>query len=285
MKTILDMLRKSTTTAKIGLFIVLVWILCAVFAPFISPHDPEAVDIMQRMKPPAWQDGGSMEHVLGTDEMGRDVLSRLIYGARISLVIGVCSVVVGMTIGVVLGLLAGYIGGWVDAVIMRLVDMMLAFPFTFLALCLVAVLGSSLENVIIVLGITGWASYTRTVRAQVLSVREREFIRASTTIGCKDGRILFKHILPSVIDSAIILATMEMGSAILSEASLTFLGMGVPPSIPTWGNMISSGRQYIYTAWWLTTLPGLAIFIVCLGINFIGDWARDIRDPRLRGVK
>ena len=134
-------------------------------------------------------------------------------------------------------------------------------------------------------GITGWASYTRTVRAQVLSVREREFIRASTTIGCKDGRILFKHILPSVIDSAIILATMEMGSAILSEASLTFLGMGVPPSIPTWGNMISSGRQYIYTAWWLTTLPGLAIFIVCLGINFIGDWARDIRDPRLRGVK
>lgn len=285
MKTILDMLRKSTITAKIGLFIVLVWILCAVFAPFISPHAPEAVDIMQRMKPPAWQDGGSMEHVLGTDEMGRDVLSRLIYGARISLVIGVCSVVVGMTIGVVLGLLAGYIGGWVDAVIMRLVDMMLAFPFTFLALCLVAVLGSSLENVIIVLGITGWASYTRTVRAQVLSVREREFIRASTTIGCKDGRILFKHILPSVIDSAIILATMEMGSAILSEASLTFLGMGVPPSIPTWGNMISSGRQYIYTAWWLTTLPGLAIFIVCLGINFIGDWARDIRDPRLRGVK
>ena len=285
MKTILDMLRKSIITAKIGLFIVLVWILCAVFAPFISPHAPEAVDIMQRMKPPAWQDGGSMEHVLGTDEMGRDVLSRLIYGARISLVIGVCSVVVGMTIGVVLGLLAGYIGGWVDAVIMRLVDMMLAFPFTFLALCLVAVLGSSLENVIIVLGITGWASYTRTVRAQVLSVREREFIRASTTIGCKDGRILFKHILPSVIDSAIILATMEMGSAILSEASLTFLGMGVPPSIPTWGNMISSGRQYIYTAWWLTTLPGLAIFIVCLGINFIGDWARDIRDPRLRGVK
>ena len=285
MKTILDMLRKSTITAKIGLFIVLVWILCAVFAPFISPHAPEAVDIMQRMKPPAWQDGGSMEHVLGTDEMGRDVLSRLIYGARISLVIGVCSVVVGMTIGVVLGLLAGYIGGWVDAVIMRLVDMMLAFPFTFLALCLVAVLGSSLENVIIVLGITGWASYTRTVRAQVLSVREREFIRASMTIGCKDGRILFKHILPSVIDSAIILATMEMGSAILSEASLTFLGMGVPPSIPTWGNMISSGRQYIYTAWWLTTLPGLAIFIVCLGINFIGDWARDIRDPRLRGVK
>ena len=151
MKTILDMLRKSTITAKIGLFIVLVWILCAVFAPFISPHDPEAVDIMQRMKPPAWQDGGSMEHVLGTDEIGRDVLSRLIYGARISLVIGVCSVVVGMTIGVVLGLLAGYIGGWVDAVIMRLVDMMLAFPFTFLALCLVAVLGSSLENVIIVL--------------------------------------------------------------------------------------------------------------------------------------
>ena len=190
-----------------------------------------------------------------------------------------------MTIGVVLGLLAGYIGGWVDAVIMRLVDMMLAFPFTFLALCLVAVLGSSLENVIIVLVLLAGLPIRARCARRCSRCASVSYLRASTTIGCKDGRILFKHILPSVIDSAIILATMEMGSAILSEASLTFLGMGVPPSIPTWGNMISSGRQYIYTAWWLTTLPGLAIFIVCLGINFIGDWARDIRDPRLRGVK
>jgi peptide/nickel transport system permease protein len=167
---------------------------------------------------------------------------------------------------------------------MRIVDVMLSFPFIFMALVLMAVLGSGLTNVIVVIGITGWVPYARTVRAQTLSLKEREFITASDTIGCNDMRIILKHILPNIIDSAIILGTLEMSSAILSEASLTFLGMGIPPSMATWGSMVASGREYIYTAWWITALPGLAIFLVCLAINFVGDWVRDVRDPRLRST-
>lgn len=277
-------LRKSTRTAKFGLVIIVLWILCAILASFIAPHEPNEVDIAKRFIPPVWQENGSAEHIFGTDEMGRDVLSRLIYGAQVSMIVGILSVVIGMGIGVILGLVSGYMGGMTDTIIMRIVDMMLSFPFIFMALCLMAVMGSSLLNVILVLGITGWVSYTRTIRAQVLSVKEREFVRAANTIGCKGSRVLFKHILPSVVDSAIILATMEMSSSILAEASLTFLGMGIPPSIPTWGNMIATGRQYIYSAWWLTAIPGVAIFLVCLSINFVGDWLRDVRDPRLRGV-
>ena len=284
MKGIASILKHSTFTAKLGLVIVVIWLFCAIFAEALAPYGANDVDISKRFVPPMWEEGGSSNHVLGTDQMGRDVLSRLIYGAQVSIIVGFMSVIVGLIIGIVLGLVAGYMGGWVDSVIMRMVDLMLSFPFIFLALCLVAVLGSSLFNVILVLGITGWVPYARTIRAQVLSVKEREFVRAAHTIGCKDTTVLFKHILPSVIDSAIILGTMEMGSSILAESSLTFLGMGVPPSIPTWGNMIASGRQYIYTAWWLTAFPGITLFLVCLSINFVGDWIRDIRDPRLRGV-
>ena len=194
------------------------------------------------------------------------------------------SVIVSMAIGTTLGLLAGYFGGWADSVIMRACDAMLAFPFIFMALCFMAVLGTGLNNVIIVLGITGWTSYARTIRSQTLSLREREFVRAAGTSGSRRGRILVRHILPNILDQAIVLGTLEMGTSILSEASLTFLGMGVPATIPTWGNMIATGRQYIYTAWWLTTFPGIAIFLVCLAINFVGDWIRDVRDPRLRGT-
>ena len=264
--------------------IIILWILCAIFADVIAPYGPNDVNIMLRMKPPAWMDGGSSAHLLGTDEVGRDVLSRLIYGCQISLIVGLMSVVVSLIIGTTLGLVSGFFGGKVDAVIMRACDVMLAFPFIFMALCFMAVLGSGLKNVIIVLGITGWMSYARTVRGQTLSLREREFVRAAATSGCKKTRVMFRHILPNVIDQAIVLGTLEMGTSILSEASLTFLGMGVPATIPSWGNMIASGRDYIYTAWWLTTFPGLVIFLVCLSINFVGDWIRDVRDPRLRGA-
>jgi len=277
------LLKKSTRTAKFGLVIILLWLICAIFAPLLAPYGPNDVDIMKRFVPPAWQEGGSSEHLLGTDEMGRDVLSRLVYGSRVSFVVGVMSVVFSMVLGTSLGLLAGYCGGWVDTVIMRAVDVMLSFPFIFMALLLMSVLGSSLTNVILVLGITGWVPYTRTIRAQTLSLKEREFVTASDTSGCSSFRIVFRHILPNVIDNAIILGTLEMATAIMAEASLTFLGLGVPPSVPTWGNMIATGRQYIYTSWWLTTLPGIVIFLVCLSINFVGDWVRDIRDPRLRG--
>ena len=200
------------------------------------------------------------------------------------MIVGLGSTIISFFIGTLLGLLSGYFGGKVDTVIMRIVDVMLAFPFIFLALCMMAVLGSSLTNVIIVLGITGWVPYTRTVRAQVLSVREREYVTATNITGARRFYVMVKHILPNVIDSAIILGTLEMGNAILSEASLTFLGMGVPPSIATWGSMIASGRKYIFIAYWLTTIPGIAIFLVCLSINFVGDWIRDVRDPRLRNA-
>lgn len=284
MRSFWKTLKSSTRTAKFGMVIIVLWILCAIFADVIAPYGPNDVNIMLRMKPPAWMDGGSSAHLLGTDEVGRDVLSRLIYGCQISLIVGLMSVVVSLIIGTTLGLVSGFFGGKVDAVIMRACDVMLAFPFIFMALCFMAVLGSGLKNVIIVLGITGWMSYARTVRGQTLSLREREFVRAATTSGCKRTRVMFRHILPNVIDQAIVLGTLEMGTSILSEASLTFLGMGVPATIPTWGNMIASGRDYIYTAWWLTTFPGLVIFLVCLSINFVGDWIRDVRDPRLRGA-
>lgn len=284
MRSFWKTLKSSTRTAKFGMVIIVLWILCAIFADVIAPYGPNDVNIMLRMKPPAWMDGGSSAHLLGTDEVGRDVLSRLIYGCQISLIVGLMSVVVSLIIGTTLGLVSGFFGGKVDAVIMRACDVMLAFPFIFMALCFMAVLGSGLKNVIIVLGITGWMSYARTVRGQTLSLREREFVRAATTSGCKKTRVMFRHILPNVIDQAIVLGTLEMGTSILSEASLTFLGMGVPATIPTWGNMIASGRDYIYTAWWLTTFPGLVIFLVCLSINFVGDWIRDVRDPRLRGA-
>lgn len=284
MKNFFKLVKKSTGTAKFGMVVVALWIFCAIFAPFLAPDGENDVDITARMRPPAWEERGTAEHLLGTDEVGQDVLSRVIYGARISFIVGLFAVVVSMLIGVTLGLLAGFFGGWVDTVIMRIVDVMLSFPFIFLALCLMAVLGSSMTNVILVLGVTGWVPYARTIRAQVLSVREREFVVAARISGARKGYIIFKHILPNVIDSAIILGTLEMGNAILSEASLTFLGMGIPPTIATWGNMIATGRDYIYIAWWLTTIPGIAIFLVCLSINFLGDWIRDVRDPRLRNA-
>jgi peptide/nickel transport system permease protein len=284
MKKAWKTISRSTRTAKFGLVVMVLWIVVAVLAPVIAPYGINDIDITQRLAPPAWAEGGSIKHVLGTDQLGRDVLTRLIYGSRISLIVGIVAGAVGMVIGVVLGLMAGYFGGVVDSIISRMIDVMLAFPFIFLAMLLVAVLGPSLSNVILVLGITGWVPYARTIRAQVLSVKEKEFVKAANAIGCRDLRIIFKQILPSVVDSAIILGTMDVGSNILAEASLTFLGLGIPPSIATWGNMIANGRDYIFNAGWLTTIPGIALLVGCLSINFVGDWLRDVRDPRLRGV-
>ena len=284
MNDVWKMIRHSTRTAKFGLVVVAVWIVVAVLAPILAPYGMNDIDVAQRLAPPCWMEGGSMDHIFGTDQLGRDVLTRLIYGSRISLIVCIVAGIVGLVIGVILGLLAGYFGGWIDVVISRMIDVMLAFPFIFLALLLVAALGASLTNVILVLGITGWVPYARTVRAQVLSVKEKEFVKAAHALGCSDGRIIFKQILPSVIDSAIILGTMDIGTIILSEASLTFLGLGIPPNIATWGNMIANGNDYIFSAGWLTMIPGIALLIGCISINFVGDWLRDVRDPRLRGV-
>lgn len=283
-KRFLKILKKSSFAAKMGLIICTIWIICAIFAPLISPHDPNEKDINRRFVPPCWEKNGTSQYILGTDEVGRDVLSRLIYGSRVSLIVGIMAVIVSLIIGTTLGVIAGYFGGVVDAVIMRIVDVMLSFPFIFMALCLMAVLGASLINVIIVLGLTGWVPYARTIRAETLSLKEREFVTAANIQGCRSMRTIIRHIVPNVIDSAVVLGTLEMATAILSEASLTFLGLGVPPTIATWGSMVATGRNYIWSNCWLTIIPGIAIFLVCLSINFVGDWIRDVRDPRLRGT-
>ena len=284
LKNFWNLYTKASLPVKIGLLIILIWVLTAVFAPLLTEYDPSKADITNSFLPPAFCEGGVREHPLGTDEVGRDIYARLVYGARISLIVAILAGMVSMAIGTVAGMLAGYFGGTVDNLLMRLVDVMNAFPFMFMALCFMVALGSGLGNIVLVLGITGWVPYARTVRAEVLAIRGRDFVVAAEISGCSSNRLIFTHIFPNIIDSAILIATMQMANTILSEASFTFLGMGLPADIPSWGQMISSGRSYIYTNFWLTLIPGLAIFLVSLSINFVGDWVRDLRDPRLRGA-
>lgn len=284
LKNFWNLYTKASLPVKIGLLIILIWVLTAVFAPLLTEYDPSKADITNSFLPPAFCEGGVREHPLGTDEVGRDIYARLVYGSRISLIVAILAGMVSMAIGTVAGMLAGYFGGTVDNLLMRLVDVMNAFPFMFMALCFMVALGSGLGNIVLVLGITGWVPYARTVRAEVLAIRGRDFVVAAEISGCSSNRLIFTHIFPNIIDSAIVIATMQMANTILSEASLTFLGMGLPADIPSWGQMISSGRSYIYTNFWLTLIPGLAIFLVSLSINFVGDWVRDLRDPRLRGA-
>lgn len=267
-------------TATFGFLVILTLILVAIFQNQIAPQDPTLQNIRARLTPPSWMEGGSPDYLLGTDQLGRDIFSRLIFGIRISLLVGVTGVLISCVIGTVLGLLAGYYGGMADTIIMRFVDVFLAFPFLLLAITFVVTLGSSLKNIIIVLGITGWVSYTRLVRGQTLSIREQEYIQAAYTIGATDFCIIFKHILPNLLTPIIIYSSLEIGVFIIAEASLTFLGMGIPPSIPTWGNMLATGRNYLSNSWWLSTFPGIAIVMTVLGFNFMGDWLRDVLDPR-----
>ncbi len=268
--------------ALIGLAILLAITSAAVLAPWISPFDPTYQSVTQRLKPPAWRDAEGRLFVLGTDHLGRDILSRLIFGARISLVIGVSAVALAGTLGTLLGLIAGFRGGAVDDLCMRLTDTMLAMPFILLALAVIAVLGPSLRNIIFVLGITSWVSYARVVRAEVLTLRTREFIAAASALGSSGRRIIFRHLLPNVLTPVIVIATLEVARMIILESALSFLGLGVQPPTPTWGGMLADGRAYLSTSWWLATFPGLSIMVTVLGINLLGDWLRDILDPRLQ---
>jgi len=261
--------------------IVLAVAFCALGAPFLALHDPNDQSLRRRLIPPGWEGKGTWEYPLGTDHLGRDIFSRAIYGSRVSLTVGFSAVLISGTLGVLLGLIAGYHGGKIEAIIMRLVDIQLAFPFILLAISVVAVVGAGLKNVIIVLGIAGWMVYARIVRGEVLSVKEREFVVAAKAVGVRDSLILFRHILPNVLTPVIVVATFSVANVIILEAALSFLGVGVEPAIPTWGGMLADGREYISTAWWLATFPGLAIMFTVLGINLIGDWLRDILDPRL----
>ena len=253
-----------------------------VFAPWIAPHDPLSVNIRHRLAPPAWMDGGTPQHLLGTDPVGRDLLSRVIYGGRVSLVVGVAAVLVSSTIGVLLGLGAGYFGGRADWSIMTLVNVMLTFPFVLFALAVIAVLGPSLPNMIIVLGIADWPLYARVIRAETLALREREFITAGRALGMSHLRLVFRQILPNLVSVIVVIATLQVARVIILESFLSFLGLGVQPPTPAWGNMLGEGRVYMLNSWWIATFPGLAIFVTTLAINLVGNGLRDWLDPHMK---
>lgn len=264
--------------------VLLLLLVAALAAPAIAPNDPFAIRLVQRLKPPGFANPAGSTFWLGTDMLGRDVLSRVIYGARVSLVVGLSAVAISGTIGLVLGLVSGYFGGLVDDIVVNVANVQLSFPTILLALAIMAVLGSGLDKLILVLGLTGWVQYGRIVRGQVLSIKEEEFVLAARATGERQWRILFQHILPNLWSPIIVIASFSVASNIVAEASLSFLGVGVPPSIPSWGTMLADGRQYIGVAEWLTIPAGLAISLTVLSINVFGDWLRDYLDPRLKNV-
>ncbi len=275
--------RRSRDLPLIPITILVVIALTAIFANFLAPHNPEVGSLTARFRPPVWQAGGSLDHILGTDQLGRDVLSRLIFGARVSLVVGFTAVIVAGVIGTTLGILAGYIGGWVDQAIMRLTDAWLALPGLTFAIFLAAIVGPSMWNIVIILGAVYWTRYARVVRGEVLSLKEREFVRLAVVAGCSRMAIMWRHILPNVVNSAIVLATLMLGVVIVTEASLSFLGVGVPPPQPAWGLMLSDGKQGLMVGyWWLTVMPGCCIMLMVLSANLLGDWLRVKLDPQLR---
>ncbi|HXH12199.1 MAG TPA: ABC transporter permease [Alphaproteobacteria bacterium] len=264
--------------------LLLFLVIPAVFAPYVAPHDPLKGSLSKRLKPPAWAQGGSIEYPLGTDKMGRDILSRIIYGARISLVVSLMAIFVGGSIGTALGLIAGYFGGKFDAVIMRLVDISLSLPTILLALVLVSAVGPSFGTVITVIAVILWARYARQARGETLSVKEQDFIARARVAGASHLRIMLRYIFPNIVNSLIVIATLQVGAVILLEASLSFLGVGIPRPTPAWGVMVADGRELIVTAWWVSMFPGFAIMLTVLALNLFGDWLRDHLDPKLKQV-
>jgi peptide/nickel transport system permease protein len=275
-------LGRRSPLAVIGAVIVGLVIMAAVAAPLLATSDPIDQDLTVVLKPPFWLEDGSVQHPLGTDHLGRDVYSRLVYGAQISLTISVLAALLGAVVGVVAGLVAGYHGGRLGAIIMRIVDLNLAFPLILLALAVVALLGASLKNLVIVMTITTWMIYARVVRGLTLALREREFVQAVRALGAHDARIITRHVLPNLLAPILVIWTLEVARVILMESALSFLGLGVPPPTPTWGRMLAEGRDYLTVAGWISIFPGIAIMVTVLGINFLGDGLRDLLDPQLR---
>ncbi len=274
-----ELLRRNRA-AMIGLVVRIVVAAAAAAAPLIAPYEPTLQETGQSLKPGFW--AGNERNLLGTDLQGRDILSRLIYGARISVAVGLTAVAISALIGVLAGLVAGFYAGRVGDGIMRVADIQLSFPAILLALALVGILGPSAFNVVLVLGVTGWVVYARVVRGRVLSLKETEFIAAAHAIGARDPRIIFRHVLPNVMTPVIVLATLEVATVIIAEATLSFLGVGIQPPTPTWGGMLADGKLYLRNAWWVSTIPGVTITVVVLSINLLGDWLRDTLDPRFR---
>jgi peptide/nickel transport system permease protein len=269
-------------TALFGLLVVAVVVATALAAPWVAPFDPVEQNIADRLKPPGWRDAAGRLHALGTDQLGRDLLARVVVGAQPALLVGAAAVLISGVIGMAVGLVAGYFGGRVDDLLMRLADVQLAFPFILLAIAVIGVVGPSLATIIVVIGVSSWVVYARIVRGTALSLREREFVQAALALGSGDVRVLVRHVLPNALTPWLVVATLDMARVIVIESALSFLGLGVQPPTPTWGGMLADGRVYISTAWWLATFPGLAILITVLGINLFGDGLRDTLDPRLK---
>ncbi|HKZ08414.1 MAG TPA: ABC transporter permease [Methylomirabilota bacterium] len=267
--------------ALAGVAVIAAAVLVAAFAPALAPADPVRNRLLDRLTPPMWAEGGTARHPLGTDTLGRDVLSRLLYGARVSLVVGLAAVLVAGVVGVAFGLVAGYRGGWPDDLLMRLGDIQLAFPVLLLGVAVTAVLGASLGNMILVLGASGWVTYARIARGETLSLKEREFVAAARALGAPARHVVARHLLPNVLPPLMVVTTFSVARTIIAEASLSFLGLGLPPPTPSWGAMLDEGRNYITTGWWLALFPGLAILVLVLAINLCGDWLRDALDPRI----
>ena len=266
----------------IPLIIIAAFVACAIFGDLLAPLDPTAQSLRLRFLPPSWLEGGNPKYLLGTDNLGRDILSRIIVGARASFVVAISALAFGSVLGSLIGLASGYFGGKVDTLVMRTADGMMAFPLVLAALLLVAVIGPGVHTVVIAASFILWARFARLTRSEVLSVKERDFIKLARIAGASHLRIMLVHILPNVLNSAVVLLTLQLGFVIIVEATLSFLGAGVPPPTPTWGQMVSNGRAYIETAWWISLFPGLAIAAVVLAFNLLGDWLRDYLDPKLR---
>jgi peptide/nickel transport system permease protein len=271
--------------ALAGLGVIAAAVVVAAFAPALAPSDPVKNRLLDRLTPPMWAQGGSARHPLGTDTLGRDVLSRLLHGARVSLVVGLAAVLVAGVVGVGLGFVAGYRGGWADDLLMRLGDIQLAFPVLLLGVAVIVVLGASQVNMILVLGASGWVTYARIARGETLSLKERDFVAAARALGAPAPHVVARHLLPNVLPPLMVVTTFSVARTIIAEASLSFLGLGLPPPTPSWGAMLDEGRNYITTGWWLALFPGLAILVLVLAINLCGDWLRDVLDPRIeRGI-
>ena len=268
----------------IPLSIIGVFILAALLADVVTVHDAYKVKLPDRLIPPFWVDGGSLSHPFGTDPLGRDILTRMIFGARVAIIIAGAALTVGGGFGTLVGLTAGFYGGKIDTILMRLADITLAFPLILFAILMVMVLGPSMMNVIVAISLVLWARYARVIRGEVLALMQRDFIGRARVSGASDMRIMFRHLLPNVMPTLIVLLTLQVGWVIIVEASLSFLGAGIPPPTPAWGSMLADGREYVSTAWWVTTAPGVAIMLVVLAFNLSGDWLREKLDPKQRSI-
>ena len=280
----LSSIRKIPIVVMLPIVILVAFFVLAIFAPLIAPHSPTLGNLPDRLMPPAWVEGGSQAHLLGTDFMGRDVLSRLIYGARISLTMGLLAIFFAGSIGAIMGMLSGYLGGYIDELIMRLTEIALSMPLILMAILLVVIFGASYTNVILVIVLLLWPQYARLIRGETLSIKERDFVALAKIAGCSRLLIIWRHILPNVFPTLLVLATLQVGYVIILEATLSFLGVGIPKPTPAWGVMVADAQGLIDSAWWIALFPGLAILLLVLSFNLLGDWLRDRLDPKLRQI-